>query len=105
VLAASVIKAMRMKDAGSISETSVNFCRTRSRNNPQDRHLHLSYSVFDKWTYLWNGNRLRCLCYVNGSRFQSDGNTLLSARFKLVCLSTEEDRFAGSKRECGAVAC
>jgi hypothetical protein len=38
VLAASIIRAMM--EAGSTSETSVNFYQTTRRNNPQDSHLH-----------------------------------------------------------------
>jgi hypothetical protein len=35
-----VLAASLMMEAGSISETSVNFCDTTRRNIPEDRHLH-----------------------------------------------------------------
>jgi hypothetical protein len=41
VLAASIIRAMEalMMGAASTSETSVNFCQTTRRYNPEDSHL------------------------------------------------------------------
>jgi hypothetical protein len=52
MLAASIIRVMSksrnarglvialMMEAASTSETSVNFCQTTRRNNPEDSHLH-----------------------------------------------------------------
>jgi hypothetical protein len=39
MLAASIIIIALMMEAASISETYVNFCQTRQRNNPEDSHL------------------------------------------------------------------
>jgi hypothetical protein len=42
VLAASIIRAViaLMMEAASTSETSVNFCQTAQRNNPEDSRPH-----------------------------------------------------------------
>jgi hypothetical protein len=53
VLADSVIRAMTeelMMEAGSTSETSINFCQTTTRNNPEDSHLHKSLEAIKERT-------------------------------------------------------